>query len=126
MRIHFGYLRDKFFIINSPDDLLEAIKSPETLMIINPYKEDCLTPRGASMMEFMGMLKDFVRGGGYWFECGGYPFFREMMGTRWLNTDSGASADFAHFKMKGASFSIYGVQPVDSVEALKKNPIMLR
>ncbi len=124
MRIHFGYLRDKFFIINSPDDLLEAIKSPETLMIINPYKEDCLTPRGASMMEFMGMLKDFVRAGGYWFECGGYPFFREITGTRWLNTDSGASADFAHFKMKGASFSIYGVQPVDSVEALKKNPII--
>lgn len=101
-----------FTTLKTPEELERAMNDPSILMIVNPYEEVCPSIDGKPLNEFVLDIKDFVKGGGYWFETGGYPFYFELEKSKYLQMRGGFIADFTHFDMKSMQFALYSVQPV--------------
>ncbi len=122
---HYGqFLRHakNHFIIRNSKMLAEALKSPDTLMIVNPYKDLVMLPEGMDMDSFMKELKSFVKNGGYWIERGGYPFHYEIVPNPWQKIRTGTIGDFSHFDLNKMKFALYSVQPVENKDYKKDIP----
>lgn len=123
MRKHFP--ENEFFNIFTIKDMLRAMESDTTLMIINPFEELCPTPAGKSLTEFVNTdVRKFVKEGGYWMESGGYPFFYTLRPIEYLSALSDVVADFSHFEFDTSKFAAYSVQPAIPENFGGKNPLM--
>jgi len=110
-------------VIFTPRELANALKSPDTLMIVNPLGEDFLLPEGMDGKTFMAELKKFVQAGGVWFESRNYPFFALLEPQKYLKITGVPVADLNHFKLKGENVAIYSVQPVADKNFKKDKPL---
>jgi hypothetical protein len=102
-------------VLSSPSELRAAWSDPQTALILNPYGE--MLPTGAAdrWREDMGALRAFVRGGGFWWEVGGYPFFYVYEPQPYLSVSAtypGCTADFVHVQGQSGSLALFGVHPL--------------
>ncbi|MDD3154913.1 MAG: DUF6259 domain-containing protein, partial [Victivallaceae bacterium] len=102
--------------IQSAEAMQKALDDPETMLIVNPWREACFFTPQSSPEEFGAKVASYVRNGGFWFEAGGYSFFYELTPAGYLTTGRqsvpSAIADFFHFTTKKqAGVSIYSIQP---------------
>ncbi len=114
--------RENLVYITTSAELAKALNSPETLMIVNTKPEYFLQPAGMSESDFAEAVKQFVIGGGYWFERGGYPFYRSMVDKPFLEFYTGAVGDYTHFNLDKIRFSLYSIQPVADRDFTKGTP----
>ncbi|MCX6906953.1 MAG: DUF6259 domain-containing protein, partial [Verrucomicrobia bacterium] len=101
--------------LRSPREMLAALESREFLAIVNPYGEGLPAANDDGLPAAVVAIGKFVRGGGNWFEVGGYPFHAALRPVRWMSFSAPyppAFADFMHLDTRGGSASLYGVQPM--------------
>lgn len=108
--------RTQFVSLTGARDVLDAMKDPGFLAVVNPYGE-CLpvTPEGG-FREMIPALREYVRQGGNWFETAGYSFYFELRPNRYHRYDSStppAFADFIQLDSKEGTIALYSVQPLD-------------
>ena len=100
--------------IATPGEMLAALKSPEFVVVLNPYGEWAPAPAEGGMESTVAAVKEFVRAGGNWFEVGGYPFYYAMAPIRYLSYGTSyppAFADFFHLDTRAGSASVHRAQP---------------
>ena len=106
--------------LDSPRAVLDALADDEYLAILNPYGEWAPVLQEGGMPQTVAAVGAYVRGGGNWFEVGGYPFYYEMLPLRFLThstTYPPGFADFIHLdtlpEQTGAAghCSVYGIRP---------------
>jgi len=106
--------RFTFVKLTTPDQVLQALKGDEYAAILNPYGENVPIPEKVAPSAFFEALRNYVQRGGWWFECGGYPFYyalRPVKDYYWRSSYPAAFADFFHFDTTAGSVSLYRVQP---------------
>ena len=109
--------RVSFVELSSPKAALDAMASPDFLVILNPYGEQLPAPEPGSLMSVVAAIGRYVRAGGNWFEVGGYPFFYELDPTLFRSYGTAypaGFADFQHVDTRDGSASVFGVQPMKS------------
>ncbi|HEX8236756.1 MAG TPA: hypothetical protein VF600_12430 [Abditibacteriaceae bacterium] len=100
--------------ISSPEALRRALGSDEYAAILNPYGEWVPVWQGGDQAATAQEVGRFVRGGGHWFEVGGYSFYYALRRLRYLARSMSyppAFADFLHLESRAGIVSLYGVQP---------------
>jgi hypothetical protein len=100
--------------LTSPEEMVAAAGREDFLVILNPYGEWLPVPQQGSVPATVEAIGKYVRGGGQWFEVGGYPFYFSLQPAKYLrytNTYPPAFADFYHLESRAGSASIYRVQP---------------
>ena len=101
--------------LTSPGELAAALAEDDFLAILNPYGEELPTLQDNGMDAMVSAIGQFVRGGGNWFEVGGYPFHAALRPVRYFKyslTYPPAFADFVHFDTTSGVASLFGVQPL--------------
>lgn len=99
----------------TPAALRQAWGAADTALILNPYGEALPSGAAERWREDIEALRQFVRGGGFWWEVGGYPFFYVLEPQPYLEVTApypGCTADFIHVQGRGAAISLFGVQPL--------------
>ena len=102
-------------LIETPAQLRRALTSSRFALILNPYGEWLPTGTPETWRQDLAVIRDFVRGGGIWWEVGGYPFYYAMELQPYLNYTEqypAANADFVHVGLETGALAIFGVQPV--------------
>ncbi len=105
----------QFIEINSTAQMIAALKD-DWAAIVNPYGEWLPVPENSDTIATAQAIAGWVRGGGHWFETGGYSFYSALKPELHFSYGSdypGSFADFFHFDgaEASASTSLYGVQP---------------
>jgi hypothetical protein len=103
-----------FVSLTSPAEMVAAAEASDFLSILNPYGEWAPVPPDGDMQATVAAVGQYVRGGGNWFETGGYPFYYAMQPLLYLTHGSpypDAFAEFFHLDAQGGSASVYRVQP---------------
>jgi hypothetical protein len=107
----------QFVALETVDQLTAAQAAGDFLAIINPYGEWFLVAKAGDMAAAVARVGRYVRGGGHWFETGGYPFFAELLpsqaNSQYECTYPPAFADFFHFRTKAGAAAVFRVQPRD-------------
>ncbi|MBN2450436.1 MAG: hypothetical protein JXR77_08600 [Lentisphaeria bacterium] len=101
--------------VTTPEALRRALRDPGFAMILNPYGESLPTGDVSRWEEDLSAVAEFVRGGGAWWEVGGYPFFYVLAPRPYLAHRVGyppASADFVHLQGPTASLALSCPQPL--------------
>ena len=101
--------------LTTPAALRQAWSATDTALILNPYGEMFPSGAAASWREDIEALRQYVRGGGFWWEVGGYPFFYALEPQAFMEVSAaypGCTADFIHIQGRTAALSLFGVQPL--------------
>lgn len=102
--------------LESVAEMRRALRNPEFALILNPYGEAFPCDAASEMVPLLDEVREFVRRGGFWWECGGYPFYLANIidpYTRFGVNYPSAVADFAYADYGAAGgVAMYGVQPV--------------
>lgn len=104
----------EFKVLRSTPALAAALTGSDTLAILNPYGEWLPQLPGETLEGTASAVGDFVRGGGHWFEVGGYSFYsalRPVLYYIYSTPYPGGFADFLHLESSSGSVAVYGVQP---------------
>jgi hypothetical protein len=104
----------EFVEIDSSSALKAALESENYLAILNPYGEWFPVLPGSDQASTVQTVKNFVHGGGHWFESGGYSFFYALRPLRHFVREMpypAAFADFLHLQSRFGNLSVFGVQP---------------
>ena len=116
--IEFGY-----FEIATPDELTEALRSKDVLLIVNPYTESVPARSAEAFASMLSDIREYVRSGGQWMETGGLSFYKALVPKPWCELGGGYPglfADFVHWKWKdGSTCALMGVQPRPAHEPWK-------
>jgi hypothetical protein len=99
----------------TPAALRQAWTGSDTALILNPYGEALPTGSLERWHDDIEALRQYVRGGGFWWEVGGYPFFYVLEPQPYLEVTAGypgCTADFIHLQGRSAGLSLFGVQPL--------------
>ncbi len=100
--------------LNTVEAMTEATASDNYLAILNPYGEWLPVSKGVSIVQAVQAIGRYVRGGGNWFEVGGYSFFAAMRPVEYLQFEGAYPplfADFFHLDTAVGSASVYRVEP---------------
>jgi hypothetical protein len=112
--------------LTSPAELAAALAGGEFLAILNPYGEGLPATQNQPMEKTIAAIGRYVRGGGHWFEVGGYSFHGALEPVRYFKhstTYPPAFADFVRLETTGGAASVFGVQPLTNAAwAAAKNP----
>jgi hypothetical protein len=103
--------------ISNPTELLASLKARDCWLIVNPYDE-LLPASEQGVAEMAAAIRSFVVNGGVWMHTGGYPFFKAIEATGFLQvseTYPPAFSDFLHLDLDSGQVSLYGVQSRDAV-----------
>ena len=102
-------------VATSQEEGLAAVDANRTAVILNPFGETFPLGNTQTWQAAMGKVKDFVKAGGFWWEMGGYPFYRvfEPEPFREISvTYPSAVADFLYLQTADSGVAIYGQQPM--------------
>lgn len=109
--------------LKTPAEIASAEASTDTLLVVNPYPETLPAESTAGFAEALTKVREYVRGGGQWLECGGLSFFKALVPRQWhqLGGDyPGLFADLVHWRWKdGTSCALMGVRPRPAHEPWK-------
>lgn len=112
-------------LATSATQAMQLLSDSKVLAFVNPYCESLpVPPEGGKV--FISAIRKFVRNGGNWFECGGYPFYAELLpltGRTYSVPYPAATADFQQFDGKNIRFGLYSIQPL-SPEPWDPNSIL--
>jgi hypothetical protein len=100
--------------ISTTQSLMDAMADTNYLAVLNPYGEWTPVLEQTGMTQMVNAVRDYVRGGGNWFEVGGYSFYYELRPTHFLSYSTPyppAFADFLHFETVAGMATLFGVQP---------------
>jgi hypothetical protein len=100
--------------IPNAQELLNDLSTTNFLAILNPYGEWTPVLEQSGMTATLSKVGPYVRGGGNWFETGGYSFYYELRPVHYYTYSTPyppAFADFVHFETVGGAASLFGVQP---------------
>ncbi len=104
-----------FVTLTTVDELAAAQSGGQFLAILNPYGEWLPVPKAGDMASSVAAIGRYVRGGGNWFEVGGYSFFCELLpGSRFHEYSVNyppAIADLFHLQTRTGAAAVYRVQP---------------
>ncbi len=106
--------RITFEELASPQAMLDAARSPDTLCILNPYGEGIPAPSDDGLPAVLETVRSFVKAGGHWFEVGGCSFYQALRPYRYLSYSLSypvAFSDFMHLESRAGSAALYRVQP---------------
>ena len=106
----------QFVEIASTQQMAEAL-SDDWAAIVNPYGEWLPTLQNSTTTATAQRIAAWVRGGGHWFETGGYSFYAALKPQLHFSYGAdypGSFADFFHLDGNNQSASLYGVQPQNS------------
>jgi len=104
----------EFIELPTAGAMLDAIRSDNDLMIVNPYGEWLPVAAGDTLTNVVAQIARHVRAGGRWFETGGYPFHAALRPSSFLNCESTyppVFADFVHLEAAAGRAAVYRVQP---------------
>lgn len=105
----------QFTTLATVDELAAAQTSGEFLAILNPYGEWLPVRKPGDMLSAVAAIGQYVRGGGNWFEVGGYPFHCELLPAgqfyEYAVTYPPAIADLFHVQTRTGAAAVYRVQP---------------
>lgn len=102
-------------VVEDYDSMTVALAGTEYLAILNPYGESLPASLGGGVLGTVNALRDYVHGGGNWFEVGGHPFFFALQPVLYYSVDlpyPAAFADFFQLETSHGNASLFGVQPV--------------
>ena len=103
-----------FTELTSAHEMLAAARASDYLCILNPYGEAIPVPTDDGLADTLEAVRAYVRGGGHWFEVGGYSFYCVMRPARFYTHSlpyPSAFADFMHLDSKNGRAALYRVQP---------------
>jgi hypothetical protein len=96
---------------------LAALDASRTAVVLNPFGETFPLGNTKTWREAIGKVRDYVKDGGFWWEMGGYSFYRvfESEPFRTISTTyPTAVADFLHLTTPASNLTVYGMQPLPS------------
>lgn len=102
-------------VATSQEEGLAALDANRTAVVLNPFGETFPLGNTQTWQAAMGKVKDFVKAGGYWWEMGGYPFYRVFEPEPFREISStypSAIADFLYLQTANSGVAIYGQQPL--------------
>jgi hypothetical protein len=111
--------------------LRRVLAGNEHTAVLNPYGEALPVGDGQAPVDAAQEIARWVRGGGHWFETGGFSFFAALRPEKYFSYGGPYPGTFAHFfqlESSGATMALYAVQPQretgwKALEALEaKNP----
>jgi hypothetical protein len=94
---------------------MAALDADTTATIVNPFGETFPLGTPDSWQQALDKVRDYVRAGGYWWETGGFPFYRFLEPEPYrsiASTYPSAVADFMHLDTTASPLTIYAVQPL--------------
>jgi len=95
-------------------EILNALKQNAVAAVVNPYTERLLLPSAEGYDVVIEAIRNYVQGGGHWFEVGGYPFFYGLLPSPYYRIfgeyPGEAFADFLHIDTFAGSASVYRIQ----------------
>lgn len=94
---------------------LAALDTARTAAILNPYGETLPLGNSETWQAVVDQIRDFVRAGGFWWEMGGYPFYRVFEPEPFRSiavTYPSAVADFLYLQTADSGVAVYGHQPL--------------
>lgn len=106
--------RLEFVELQSGEQMVAAANGGGFLAILNPYGEMLPVAENAKVTDSVDAIGRYVRGGGNWFEVGGYSFYGAMLPSLYLKYESSyppVFADFLHLDAVDGRASIYRIQP---------------
>lgn len=102
--------------LESVAELRQALRDSTFALILNPYGEEFPCEDEGDLLPLLDEVRRFVRDGGFWWECGGYPFYLATTVEPYTSFSvdyPSAVADFAYADYGAAGgVALYGVQPV--------------
>lgn len=102
-------------VLRRPVAVRQAWSDGATALILNPYGESLPTGSAERWRDDIEAIRGYVRGGGFWWEVGGYPFHYVLEPQPYLHVDAsypGCTADFVHLQGARSALAILGVQPL--------------
>jgi hypothetical protein len=108
-------------IVETVQQLKEALNAPSTFAIVNPYGE-WFPVAGADPDASLGAIHDYLGRGGIWVATGGYPFYGALQpavyGSLEEQYPSRGFSDFSRIESDGGAVSYYGVQDAHDTKNL--------
>jgi beta-glucanase (GH16 family)/lysophospholipase L1-like esterase len=96
-------------------ELDAAAAGSDYLAILNPYGELVPASLSGGVVATVNTIRDYVHGGGNWFEVGGHPFFFALQPELYYSVElpyPAAFADFYQLETVHGNASLFGVQNV--------------
>lgn len=96
-------------------ELDAAAGGSDYLAILNPYGELVPASLSGGVVGTVNTIRDYVHGGGNWFEVGGHPFFFALQPELYYSVElpyPAAFADFYQLETSHGNASLFGVQNV--------------
>ncbi|MBQ3747494.1 MAG: hypothetical protein II863_08810 [Kiritimatiellae bacterium] len=107
--------RFEYIELGTPAEISAAEVSQETLLIVNPYPETLPAESVGDFASALSRVREYVRGGGQWLECGGLSFHRALLPQPWHVLGGGYPglfADLVHWRWKdGTGCALMGLRP---------------
>ncbi len=105
----------EFVRLETLPELDAALRDTTFAAVLNPYGEAFPVARGADFAAAIDRAEKYIRGGGNWFEVGGYSFFMPLRPRRFQDeyhvSYPSAFADFLHLDTRAGTAALYRVQP---------------
>jgi beta-glucanase (GH16 family)/lysophospholipase L1-like esterase len=101
--------------ISDMAELDAAADGSDYLAILNPYGELLPASLSGGVVATVNTIRDYVHGGGNWFEVGGHPFFFALQPELYYSVElpyPAAFADFYQLETVHGNASLFGVQNV--------------
>ena len=105
----------RFVVATTQAQGLAALDAERTALILNPLGETFPLGRPETWRETMNAVRAYVRAGGFWWETGGFPFYRFLEPEPYRSISSTyptAVADFMHLDTAGSSLTVCAPQPL--------------
>jgi len=102
-------------VLETPAALRRAWGDGSAAVILNPYGEHLPTGSAEHWRDDIEAVRGYVRGGGFWWEVGGYPFHYVLEPLPYLGVTAaypGSTADLIHLQGATAALAILGIQPL--------------
>ena len=100
----------------SAEQMAAAANGSEFLAILNPYGEGLPVPAQTTLGATVDTVGRYVRGGGNWFEVGGYSFYAALQPEHFLKFSSSyppVFADFLYLDSSAGKTAVYRTQSKD-------------
>lgn len=105
----------RLVIATTQEEGLAALDTGRTAAILNPYGETFPLGNRDTWEQALDRVRDFVRAGGFWWEMGGYPFYRVFEPQPFRSISStypSAVADFLYLETADSGVAVHGHQPL--------------